>query len=351
MQGGDSRESSYIPALDGWRAISIGLVILSHLVPDNSAIFALGPLGVNIFFAISGYLICTLLLRERARTGRISLASFYARRAFRILPPAVAYLTIVLVLGLATLPDVLRCLFFAANYLEPAPSYLGHFWSLSMEEHFYMLWPAALALSSDRRAATFAGIGVGVVLVWREWALTHLSGGNFYHRTDIRLDAFLAPCALAIILHSSSQWKERLRRWLTPAALVALVGLIGAFYFVTRGSEHLEAVQKTVQSIALPLIVVGTVLNPSGYLGRFLELPLLRSIGRISYSLYLWQEMFVMQRMRWPAWLIVAAALGAATLSYYLIEQPFIRLGARLRRRPPAGRVLNAGQIKSEQIK
>ncbi|MGA3240067.1 MAG: acyltransferase [Bryobacteraceae bacterium] len=342
VQGeGNSRKSSYIPTLDGWRAISIGLVIVSHLVPDNPVIVALGPLGVSIFFAISGYLICTLLLQERARNGRISLAGFYARRAFRILPPAVAYLTVVLALSLATLPDVLRCLLFAANYFEPAPAYLGHFWSLSIEEHFYMLWPAVLALSSDRRAATFAGVGVAAVLAWREWALTHLSGGNFYHRTDTRLDAFFAPCALAIILHSSAQWKERLRRWLTPAALVGLVGLVCASYLASRGSARVEAVQKTVQSMALPLIVLGTVLNPLGYLGRFLEAPPLRLIGRLSYSLYLWQEIFVPPRLHWPAWLRVGAALGAAAVSYSLIEQPSIRMGAWLRRRSATRRALN----------
>jgi len=340
----ESGRNSYIPTLDGWRAISISLVVFSHLVPGHPFLVSLGPLGVSIFFAISGYLICTLLLQERARRGRISLAGFYVRRAFRILPPAVTYLIVILSLGLATFPDVLRCFLFAANYLDPTSPYLGHFWSLSMEEHFYMLWPAVLAFSSDRRGARLAGIGVAAVLVWREWALTHLNGGNFYHRTDIRLDAFFAPCALAIVLHSSKLWKERLGRWLTPTALAGLIGLVLAFHLASHGSGRLKAVQETIQSIALPLIVLGTVLNPLGYLGRFLETAPLRFIGRISYSLYLWQEVFVPQRMHWPVWLRIAAALGAAAISYYLIEQPFIRMGAWLRTRPPVP-VLSMGDL------
>ena len=255
------------------------------------------------------------------------------RRVFRILPPAMTYLGFILFAGAAVLPDILRCLFFAANYLEPHSGYLGHFWSLSMEEHFYMFWPAILVVLGNRRAALFAAAGILAVLGWREWALTNAPGAIFYHRTDTRLDAFFAPCLLAIVLHHSELWRERFRRWLSPATLVALGGLLVAFYFLSRGSDRIEAIQKTIQSLVIPLIVTGTVLNPHTWMGRILEVAPMRFLGRISYSLYLWQEMALAALFQSALWLRLCVALAAAVTSYYAIEQPFIRVGARLRKR------------------
>ena len=245
-----------------------------------------------------------------------------------------------LVAGAAGLPDILRCLFFAANYWEPHTFFLAHFWSLSMEEHFYLFWPGILALLGTRRAATVAGAGILVVLGWREWALIHVPGAVFYHRTDIRLDAFFAPCLLAILLQQSPRWKERLRRLLHPATLAGLVGMLVAFYFLSRGSDRAEAMQKTVQSLFLPLLVTGTVLNPQTWIGRILELAPLRFLGRVSYSLYLWQEMALFALAQSALWLRLAVALAAAVTSYYAIEQPSIRLGARFRKRLSASHAM-----------
>ena len=194
--GADTRRGSYIPTLDGWRAISIAMVIVGHALPNTPHVSLLGALGVNIFFAISGYLICTLLLKEYERNGSISLGGFYTRRVFRILPPAMAYLGVLLLLRLAPVSDIARCLLFAANYSVLKSYYVGHFWSLSMEEHFYLFWPTALTLLRPRRAAIFAAVAIPVLLCWREWALTHAIGGVFYHRTDIRLDAFFRPLSI-----------------------------------------------------------------------------------------------------------------------------------------------------------
>jgi peptidoglycan/LPS O-acetylase OafA/YrhL len=329
--GADSRRGSYIPTLDGWRAISIALVIVSHALPGAPYLASLGTLGVSVFFAISGYLICTLLLKEHERNGSISLGGFYTRRAFRILPPAMTYMGVLLILGLAPMTDVMRCVFVAANYSVLASSYLGHFWSLSMEEHFYLFWPTILTLLRPRRAAMFAGVAIPVVLGWRLWALTHAQVGIFYHRTDVRLDAFFAPCLLAILLHRSRRLQEKLKRWLSPATILGLAGLLALTFFASRWEVHIEAVQKTLQSLTIPLIVTGTVLNSGSWLGKLLELSLLRLVGRISYSLYLWQEFAVVALPAVPIAIRLTGSLVAAVASYYLIEQPFIRLGARLR--------------------
>jgi len=155
----DSRPGAlYLPTLDGWRALAILAVIFHH-----ANLFSAGPLsdqwifqngyeGVDVFFAISGLLICWRLLDEESRRGRISLRNFYIRRAFRILPPAVIYLIAIAILsaiGLihASAKELLASLLFFRNYLvqlghfSVSPWFTGHFWSLSVEEHFYLLLP------------------------------------------------------------------------------------------------------------------------------------------------------------------------------------------------------------------
>jgi peptidoglycan/LPS O-acetylase OafA/YrhL len=152
------KQSTYIPTLDGWRALSIGLVILHHsqvqyrapiLGPLLQSLARVGEVGVELFFAISGLLICSRLLNEESRVGHISVNAFYLRRFFRILPAAIFYLLVIAVLAsLHVIPvfplDWFAALFFFRNYAmlfeylghSPLPLhwYTGHFWSLSMEE-------------------------------------------------------------------------------------------------------------------------------------------------------------------------------------------------------------------------
>ena len=152
----------WIPTLDGWRAVAVMMVVVAHELvskPDinpsiDSFALRLGPLGVQIFFAISGYLICTLLLLESDKRP-ISLRAFYTRRVFRILPPAFTYLTVVGLLSAAGVIavrgiDIASCILLFANYITNG-WYVAHFWSLSVEEHFYLLWPAILAFAGWRR--------------------------------------------------------------------------------------------------------------------------------------------------------------------------------------------------------
>ena len=133
--------SAYLPTLDGWRAIAVALVVLCHLAEGQAPWRdASGDLGVSIFFGISGYLICTRLLDEDRSRGRISLRRLYLRRAFRILPPAFAYLTAITLLALLgvfhlSLLEVAAAALFFRNYV-PGNWDSSHFWSLAVEEHF-----------------------------------------------------------------------------------------------------------------------------------------------------------------------------------------------------------------------
>lgn len=265
----------YIPTLDGWRAVAISLVIVSHGLTDTfPAVTKLGALGVSLFFALSGYLICTLLLIEREETGTISLKAFYRRRFFRIIPPALTYLVVLGLLGafgvVALRKGELFSAFYAANYFHARSWFTEHYWSLSMEEHFYLFWPAILMLAGPRKARVVALVILGALLVYRPWGERIFDASSYQH-TDMRLDAFLLPCVLAILLRQPA-WRERfvnlLRPWL--CALLGVAVCVLAAFAAAHPAWH--NAQKFIQAGILPLFIVSTVLRPSP-LAVLLELP------------------------------------------------------------------------------
>ena len=311
----------------------------------------LGGTGVALFFAISGFLITTLLLEERDRSGRISLRAFYLRRAFRILPPAYLYLTCVAALASAgwlaeKLPhgDIASAVFLFNNYWPDRSSYTAHFWSLAMEEHFYLLWPAALAALGVRRALLWAGILIAATLAWRPWSL---APGSLAHlnlavpalqRTDMRLDAFLFACVLAILPRSprcAPVLRVLLAGWFRWPGLALLAA---SWAWALLGSA--AAVKTLAESALLPPLLVSVVLRPESAVHRCLELAPLRWIGRVSYGVYLWQHVFLHRGVSagpWPILLAlpirVAAIFLIATASFYLLEQPLLAIGRRWARR------------------
>jgi peptidoglycan/LPS O-acetylase OafA/YrhL len=344
--------TGYLPTLDGWRAVAIAAVMLWHAT-GIKAINRLADGGVTIFFGISGLLITSRLLEELRRAGRVSLRAFYVRRAFRILPPYYVYLAamaLLMALGqpVATRREFASCLVFLRNYLPEPPDhpqriYTMHFWSLAIEEHFYLLWPGLLVALGPRRARWWA-VGLGLaVAAWRCVDLRfHLFDRLIPHslpgfRTDMRLDGLLWGAAAATWLEA-----PRARGWLarglsTPVVLasMALFGLCmkGDFYYLRNGYAML------LMAVAVPMMLVGTTLNPDAPPGRLLELGAIRWVGRMSYSLYLWQQLFLVPEADkmlpgWGPWQSaprnVTCVLGCAAASYYLVERPMTRLGHRL---------------------
>jgi peptidoglycan/LPS O-acetylase OafA/YrhL len=330
----------YIPTLDGWRAIAILLVVFHHDGPHRLGWLSTGwaywhgATGVDIFFAISGLLICTLLLDEEADTGRIHLGQFYLRRAFRILPAAMTYLLVVALLcGAGVISAVHRSewfgsLFFYRNFQinVPATWYTNHFWSLSVEEHFYFFLPGLLVLIPRRRAAVLLGLG-----------LTALAAGTVVHHfhdfsvpfpfTDFRLGALLLPAATAVALRN-----DKVRR-----AAARLLQPLPVILLTMAAITWLHWMTFAILPFFMVALVASTVLNPGGVAGAALESAPLRFIGKRSYSLYLWQQLFMVGHFRpglydfalqrWP-WSLACAFL-CACLSYSFVEQPLIRAGRR----------------------
>ena len=344
-------QNRYIPTLDGWRGLSVIGVILYHggFFGSDSLLAKLsyhGDIGVDVFFALSGFLICGLLLQEYARDGDINLRRFYIRRVFRILPPyyaALAGIVVIAALGAIniTYSNLPSCLLFYRNYKSLATDYYtAHYWSLSLEEHFYLFWPMLLVAVKPKRAGKVAFILAMAVFCWRvlEMHFHFLSGilpeENVTCRTDTRLDALLWGCLAAIYFPAIKRRVERTRfsqLWL-PILAVLLV------------TQAIHTPILRLQTMLVPALVLSTVLQPASLLGRFLEWKPLCWIGIISYSLYLWQELFLphvplvmatgaFRHLQQPPWSLLAI-LGCACLSRYLIEIPMTRLGHRLAELP-----------------
>jgi len=358
-----------IPTLDGWRAVAIAGVLCAHIrwpIPALSQFFVNGVLGVQLFFALSGFLITSRLLEEHDQTGGISWKSFYLRRAFRILPPAFFVLLILALLGRGfhlipmSADQLAASAFFYRNYLYGVVGsawYTGHFWSLAVEEHFYLVWPAILCIVGMARGARTALTLACIAFVWRiadghfDW-IGHLQPafhGNRF-RTDYCIGELFWGCALAFLWRSSAG-RTALRKvvrshWVVGVVLLQAMLLHFKPRWYESGVEILMAL--------LPLI---TVADPQGIISRVLETPVLAWIGRLSYSLYLWQQLFLP-----PFWrpldlgiiqqlpLNLTAVFASASFSYYFVERPFIRLGRRLQSRNAVVRYRVSQEPVSSQV-
>ncbi len=344
---GDPRR---IPSLDGLRAISIALVLIGHLegtrgFPLSAEDLRLVPsavLGVRIFFVISGYLITTLLLREMGRTGHIDLKRFYIRRAWRIFPALyllVAGVALAQHLGWVELRpgDLLHAATYTTNYHRDRAWPLGHLWSLSVEEQFYLLWPALLALAGARRAPWMAGAYLLIAPAVRVgcWVLWPAGRDGIGETFETTADAIAAGCLLA----AAAPWLARqdwYRRWRHHATF-ALVPLV--VYACDQVSGHVSfsfTLGETLMNVGIALCLDWCLAFPTGAIGRLLNSAALTRVGALSYSLYLWQQPFLnrTQPTRFTAFplnLLCTAIFAIA--SYVLVERAGLRLRERLERR------------------
>lgn len=349
-----------IPTLDGWRAIAISLVLFSHGYPSLERIGAppiesrerLGILGVQIFFALSGFLITSKLLSEEKRSGQASLSQFYLRRVFRILPVATLFIAAIWILSSSgQIPPIssgrfFSCLLIFANYSSAEPSYyLTHYWSLAVEEHFYLVWPILfVSIRGTTRRLILTGTLVIIVALWRavdwKYQLTGDPADKFFGRSDIMADAILCGVVLAI-----AAFQNPLKGWLEAALAIRPLWMLIVVCSFALGTFHshdwkLNFAALSVEHLALALMIYGAIVNRGSWLSRILEFGLLKKVGVISYSLYLWQQLFLViptgamasgalsLLQMFPINLVTAFVM--ATASYHLIEKRAIGAGRRL---------------------
>jgi peptidoglycan/LPS O-acetylase OafA/YrhL len=361
----------YIRGLDGLRAVSVlAVLVYHHYVIGGSSPGWLpgGFYGVEVFFVVSGYLITSLLLEERTRTGTIALKAFWFRRARRLLPALFLMLGVVILYSLLFLrdsaiselkSDVIAAMTYTSNwwqivadrsYFETAgrPELLRHLWSLAIEEQFYLFWPLVLGVTLKklgRDRAPWAMVAAGLLSAGA-MALLYTIGvkdSNLYYATPTRLSGLLLGSALAF------WWTPRRTRG-TPGkharVLLDVAGVAGLYmlWWSFRGTHDYDAIAFRggflIVDIAT-LLIIASVVHPRGDLNNILGLPVLVWVGLRSYGIYLWHfPIFAVTRtvdlqdtfgFTPPGWLWFAIrlglTLGVAALSYTYVEVP-IRSGA-----------------------
>ena len=354
-----ARRGSYIPGLDGMRAVAFMIVFLAHseffgrFTPFVPATF-----GVTIFFFLSGYLITTLLRREFERTGTVGLRDFYIRRTLRIFAPLyVAY-------GLASLAawrlgmeygnlhGLISALCYFYNYAnnigwwQMVPHGMDVIWSLCVEEHFYLLFPLALLLMSRRgwswrKQANVLFWLCWIALIWRfyiTWKLG-LGQGWAYRATDTRFDSILWGCILALRFNPQFDDPELLpKRHRTLMFLLAVAGII--MTFLPRNPWYRDVLRYTLQSGLLVPVFAYLLTETESPLLRWLEWKPVRYMGWISYSLYLCHFAIVedlRSRMGFNPWVPTLAfglSMVYAVIMRYALELPLQNLRARFRHVP-----------------
>jgi peptidoglycan/LPS O-acetylase OafA/YrhL len=317
--------------LDGVRGIAIALVLLGHGLwetPYRSTALGLGYAGVSVFLVLSGYLITRVLLSEEFSIGHVRLLRFYGRRALRIFPVFYVYLAVLAVLsfgGIVPPPDRatwLASLFYFRN-IDGAGWETAHLWTLSLEEQFYVFWPSIFVLTPRR--FRISAIMILVVGFTASRAYTLFSGhydGGLYVRPELRMDTFLIGAAFAI-----SDWTF-VRRRSAHFVLAALVlwTIMTPRFLGTATEPGLIALLDTPVSAFLLGGLISWLAKSSGEgAARFLSSRPIVALGVVSYSIYLWQQLFLGPGMHW--WSLPALVV-AALLSYRLIEKPTMQLKA-----------------------
>lgn len=343
----------YRKSLDGLRGAAILAVIFYHYEILGGYT---GFIGVDLFFALSGFLITCLLIEEWDASKTISLKRFYFRRALRLLPALVLLLAAFVIFSFLTgsgntalrnVNEALLALFYMTNWARAfrfGHTYvLGHTWSLSIEEQFYLLWPMLLIFllrRVPRRDSLMCYVVLGAVLSWLERFIlsagTVATPARLDNGLDTRADSLLLGCAAGVCI-SSGFFPKTLRDaiFLKCAALVSVLILVLLCEFSQPFSDYGYYLFWFLISLCSATIVMELVASPRGILQWIMELPPLVFIGRISYGLYLWHNVIwlLLATLPWPWWkhfaVSVAATAGIALASYYLIEKPCLRLKKR----------------------
>jgi peptidoglycan/LPS O-acetylase OafA/YrhL len=335
-------ESHRIPSLDGIRAVSIALVVAWHLSSSGSAPWLAqlwridsGNLGVRVFFVISGFLITSLLLAEHARTGTVNLRRFYLRRAFRIMPVFYFFLCAMAVAGALGLVPMSRSALlgaatYTANYVRTGWT-LGHTWSLAVEEQFYLLWPSLIVLLGLRRS--FIGAALMLLLSPLFRTIGILAGywpDNPRYSFECVADALATGCLLAYArpwLWSHAKYRRLLERRVMELWPIVIL----AFAVASARWEHWGSIAGiTLINVAIAVWIDWCLRYPDSRVGRFLNARPIAFVGVLSYSIYLWQQPFLREghALRFPLSILCIGAVVLA--SYYLIEQPMLRLRTRV---------------------
>ncbi|MBB3968550.1 acyltransferase family protein [Mucilaginibacter phyllosphaerae] len=331
-----------IPSLDGFRAIAILLVLFSHSryssgFPAGWADVARhGGIGVNVFFVISGFLITTLLLNEEQKNGFINLGAFYIRRAIRILPVFFLYTCFILVwqnfepLNL-TKSNLVHVFTFTVNFDKGRNWFLGHYWSLSVEEQFYLLWPLVMVFCR-KYIKPFLLLSIvyscaAHIIDFKFPAYSNITLSPFFNYAD----AILIGAAGGLLYFENPGILNRKMFNSYPLQFAALGVFVLFIYLSGYGKLAIISLPFSGFFIAAAILyLILSYIRPGGNLVyRLLNSRVMVHIGVLSYSIYIWQQFFFVGQIdfAWrhsPPNILLIYFAGLA--SYYLWEKPFLKL-------------------------
>jgi peptidoglycan/LPS O-acetylase OafA/YrhL len=347
--------NSHLPALDAIRGASALLVVLAHTIVPR----AFGALGVAIFFVLSGFLITWLLIREHAKTGRISLRNFYIRRTLRIFPAAYVAWAVCVAAALLRGLDISwleagASLVYLGDYynaLQPVLAdsgarIMGITWSLGVEEKFYLIWPFLFVRYRTDLARLFRFSIVLIAAVWLYrivlWPFADVPRDYLRYAFEARLDNIIFGCVAAVGLklgYFNPVFDAVRRSSAAPIALV-LVLLLDVFVEGVLGAGYHYAFGMTFEAALIAAILLQLVWLGAQGEWRWMEHPVSRFFGAISYSLYLYHTIVIAMvehylpnlQLRYTIPPIFAASISLAWLSHRFVEQPILRLKHRFER-------------------
>jgi peptidoglycan/LPS O-acetylase OafA/YrhL len=343
-------KSQKIQTLDGLRGISIIAVIGFH---GGWSYFDGGGLGVDLFFVISGFLITTLLIKEKETHGSIDIRKFYWRRALRIFPAYLVFLAgyylVVSIVFVDFKPRVVESLIIAGLYSTNfmigwfnRDVLVAHTWSLSLEEQFYLLYPALIMLFPKRVSLIFSMLLLIIALIWR--CLLYLSipvienPYRFFYSPDTRLDTIVFGCVAAILL-SDRKFEDKLKLVFGRADvfLLSILIIFVCFYLSNANDWFRYTFAFSVNAVCFTSIVLYAIGGDKNSIcNRILSFSLLQKIGLLSYSLYLWHPVALGLAGRVAARVeavfipyanlttYISVSLFFAVTSYFIIERPFL---------------------------
>ncbi|MBS1773538.1 MAG: acyltransferase [Bacteroidetes bacterium] len=342
-----------IPSLNGLRALSIILVVLGHLDQKNwdgliynkFPVFVDAQIGVNVFFVISGFLITTLLLSEEQKTGNISFKAFYIKRSLRIFPVYYTLLSVYLLLQLLNILDFtgmswLTSLTYTKYLNWHADWETGHLWSLSIEEQFYLIWPFVFKFAKNYRKHFAFGL-ICLVPLLRAFYVAHPIEWMDHLTIFQRVDAIMWGCVFAMYHDKiverckaiTDKWKYAVLIPFLAIPALSFLTIINHDYTLHMGLfiAPIGGTSGTLADIAICLVIIISIHYANNVWFRFLNTSVMNYLGILSYSIYIWQQLFFSTKLGWlsKAPLNILLIFIVANFSYYVIEKPFLKLKSK----------------------
>ncbi|MFI3154895.1 MAG: acyltransferase [Methylococcaceae bacterium] len=324
-----------IDYIDAWRFLAVVMVIQSHifvysglklrlLVPYSDQLDRLGELGVLVFFVISGFVICSGLVAEKKRTGRICLPAFYLRRFYRIIPPLWLYLSALLLLDGAGIIEIspqqaLTSASFLCNmpFPEGCSWFAGHTWTLAYEEQFYLLFPLLMLFVPLINNSWRFGLAIGGLVIAS--VLLNRTGHLFMGEYLMYFIFLLTGCCSALLPENII---SRIRQMHIVVWLMVIALLLIGIGYLPAGIE--KQVKVACYPVLILLMVLGTPTQVKSIALIFKNRQLC-FLGKISYTVYLWQELVTGNYLGWITFAYIALVFMFAMISYRYIELPFQR--------------------------